>query len=183
MSITTEEAPAVEAKPAELTADVPPKVDKRGRPTTRAGRRAAGEGGRTKRDRAPRGTARAAGAPKRPTLDATRAALVETLAVPALLLSAKCKPCGVHVAGSAETLADAWVEVARVDDRVRRVLETLTTSSALMTAVTVTLGVALPVLANHTPLPVPAALGEGVPHDGTYVAPPFTAEDAIERAA
>lgn len=148
-----------------LAHDEPPAKPKGGRPTTRAGRRAAGEGaGAKRRDRAPRGTARAAGVAKRPTLDATRASLVETLAVPALLLSAKCQPCSAHVVGSSETLADAWIEVARVDDRVRRVLETLTTSSALMTAITTTFAVALPILVHHTPLPIPPALGQGVPH-------------------
>lgn len=158
--MTAEVAPDPTVLPDALPPDVPPKVDRRGRPTTRAGRRAAGEGTRAKADRKPR----TAAGPKRPTFEQTRQALTETLAIPALLLSAKCQPCGLHVGAHAGELADAWIEVARVDDRVRRALEAITTSSALVTAITTTVGVALPVLAYHTPLPIPRALVAGVDH-------------------
>lgn len=142
----------------EPPADTPPVKAKGPRPTTRAGRRARGEKsvqvkGDTRRPRSP-----ATAAPKRPTYAELQASLVEALTVPALLLSVRCVECGQHVERTAEAVAASWVEVARVDDRVRRTLERMLTGSAMMTAVMTTATAALPLVAHHTKLPVPQSL-------------------------
>jgi hypothetical protein len=101
--------------PEPPAADTPPAKSRRGssRPTTRAARRAAGEGSAApKADRKP---ARAV-----PRAVPLKARLIPVLQMPALLMQSKCEVCALHMLASAESTAEAWCELAKSDERVRR---------------------------------------------------------------
>jgi hypothetical protein len=145
-------APVPAAEPAALAPDNPPAKGRRSsRPTTRAARRAAGEkaGAAAKADRTPRRTV--------PRAIPLKVRLIPVLQMPALLMQARCQVCALHMLTAAESTAEAWCELAKSDERVRRALEALTTGSTLTTALIATAGYVVPVLAHHGILPAAMA--------------------------
>lgn len=60
---------------------------------------------------------------------------------------------GMVVTNNADTFVDGWLEVARVQPKFRKVLLQITEAGVYATAVSNTLAIALPILANHGMIP------------------------------
>lgn len=163
-----------QAEPSQATPppDAPPaKAGRRrsSRPTTRAGRIAAGEG-QGRADKTPKRSV-----PRQPSL---KSRLLPVLQMPALLMASRCQVCSVHMLTQAEATVDAWIELAKADDRVRRALEALTAGSAITNALIATAGYVMPVMAHHGMLPAAIA----GPIGGILGAGPLQAPAAGESA-
>jgi hypothetical protein len=95
--------------------------------------------------------------------------------------------CAGIIAEQTDALAGAWTRLAERNDRVRRILESLTTTGAYGEVVAVTLATALPIAAHHSPqvrdrlaafpfmgmtAPPPVPADDPRPGGGTATAPP-----------